>query len=104
LSAHGTAALIETLPPKDEIMGYLRAFDVRAQTSSFPHIPNEMTAKEFEEFLSNASYNAWTNPDMLALLFATMAQGAQVGVFDKHGEWVAGAMEAETKKGDVFSV
>lgn len=85
-------------------MTYLRAFDDRAQTCSLPYVPNDITVKEFEEFLSNASHNAWTNPDMLAVLFATMAQGAQVGVYDKHGEWAPGAMEEETKKGDVFSV
>jgi hypothetical protein len=104
LSSHGTAALIKTLPPKDEVMTYLGAFDNRAQTCSFPHVPNEITVKEFEEFLSNTTQNAWRNPDMLALLFATLAQGAQAGAFDKHGEWVTGAMEEETKKGDVFSV
>ena len=41
---------------------------------------------------------------MLALLFATLAQGLQDGVYDKYGEkWVAGGVETESKKGDVYS-
>ena len=41
---------------------------------------------------------------MLALLFATLAQGLQDGVFDKFGgKWVVGSVEQESKKGDVYS-
>jgi len=41
---------------------------------------------------------------MLALVFCTLAQGLQNGVYDKYGErWVAGAVETESKKGDVWS-
>lgn len=42
---------------------------------------------------------------MLALLFATLAQGLQDGVYDRNGgKWVAGSVEAETKKGDIYSM
>jgi hypothetical protein len=41
---------------------------------------------------------------MLALLFATMAQGLQHGLFDRcGGQWLIGSREVESKKGDVFS-
>ena len=66
-------------------------------------MPDEITAIKVERFLSNSQKNAETFPDMLALLFAALAQGSQNGVFDKcGGKWVEGAMEAEAKKGDVY--
>ena len=42
---------------------------------------------------------------MLALLFATLAQGLQDGIYDRNaGKWVAGSVETETKKGDIYSM
>ena len=97
-------ALLNCLPPRDELLGYLETFQCRAQSYSFPHMPDEITAIKVERFLSDSQKNAETFPDMLALLFAALAQGSQNGVFDKcGGKWVEGAMEAESKKGDVYS-
>lgn len=97
-------ALLQCLPPKDELLGYLDAFQNRAQSCSFPHVPDEITKIEIERFLKDARENAEMFPDMLALLFAALAQGSQSGVYDKYGEkWVEGAMEKEQRNGDVYS-
>ena len=104
LASHGTTALVRILPPQEDIFSYLEAFDCRAQSCSFPHVPDEITRVEIERFLSNAESNAFKNPDALALLFAALAQGCQNGVYDRcGGEWVKGAMDEESRKGDVFS-
>ena len=100
-----TAGLLAVLPNEEEIFGYLDAFQRRAQSCSFPHMPEECTPAEVRRFIDNIEHNAAMNPDMLALLFATMAQGAQNGVYDKFGErWIAGAMDREAQRGDVFSM
>ena len=53
--------------------------------------------------MSNKEHNALVHPDMLALLFATLAQGLQNGVFDRcGGRWIHEVMEDESKKGDVY--
>lgn len=99
-----SSGLLKILPPEQDIFAYLDAFQRRAQSSSFPHVPEECTELEVRRFLSNLEHNAAVHLDMLALLFATLAQGLQNGVYDKCGErWVAVAMESESKKGDVWS-
>ncbi|KAI9815597.1 MAG: hypothetical protein M1832_005458 [Thelocarpon impressellum] len=96
-------APVHCLPPRDEIFAYLDAFQKRAQSCSFPHVPEEITRKEVERFLENSHDNAVRHPAMLALIFAALAQGLQNGVYDKSGgRWVAGAMEAEAWKGDMY--
>lgn len=97
-------APVHCLPPREEIFAYLDAFQKRAQSCSFPHTPEEITRKEIERFLSKTHENAVKHPAMLALIFAALAQGLQNGVYDKSGgQWVAGAMEAEAWKGDMYS-
>ena len=99
----GTSVLLDCLPPRDEMLRYLDAFQLRAQSCSFPHVPEEITTKEIDRFLANAEDNAFRHPDMLALIFAALAQGLQTGVFDRSGgDWVEGAMEAEAWKGDLY--
>lgn len=67
-------------------------------------MPDQCTNNEVRRFLENLEHNAALYPDMLALLFATLAQGLQDGVYDKFGgKWVAGSVEQESKKGDVYS-
>ena len=100
-----TSCLLGVLPAEEEIFGYIEAFQRRAQSCCFPqpHLPEECTIPEVKRFLENIEHHAATSPDMFALLFATMAQGLQNGVYDKCGEkWVAGAMDAESRRGDVF--
>ncbi|KAI9708288.1 MAG: hypothetical protein M1812_008046 [Candelaria pacifica] len=99
----GAISLLRCLPPKEELLAYLDAFQRRAQSCSFPHVPEEITAREIERFLADAEGNAFKYPDMLALIFAALAQGLQNGVYDRCGQqWLAGAMEAEALKGDVY--
>ncbi|KAL9007012.1 MAG: hypothetical protein Q9188_000216 [Gyalolechia gomerana] len=103
-TAEGTTTLINLLP-KDhkEIFFYLRAFQRRGQACSFPHLPDEFTEIEVQRFLSNVKENADHHPEMLALLFATLAQGIQNGVYDKYGgAWHGGMMESECKLGNAF--
>ena len=101
----GVSGLLRLLPPSmEDIFAYLDAFQARASSCSFPHIPQECTRTEIERFLSNKEHNALVHPDMLALLFATLAQGSQNGVFDKcGGRWINEVMEEESKMGDVYS-
>ena len=87
----------------EDIYVYLDAFQARASSCSFPHVPLECTRIEIERFMSNKEHNALVHPDMLALLFATLAQGLQNGVFDRcGGRWIHEVMEDESKKGDVY--
>ncbi|KAL8839395.1 MAG: hypothetical protein Q9170_001789 [Blastenia crenularia] len=100
----GTATLINLLP-KDhqEIFFHLHAFQRRGQSCSFPHLPDEFTEIEVRRFLSNLKENSEQHPEMLALLFATLAQGIQNGVYDKYGgAWHGGMMESECKLGNAF--
>lgn len=83
---------------------YLGAFQRRGQTCSFPYLPDEVTEHEVHRFLSGVKENAEQHPEVLALLFATLAQGIQNGVYDKYGgAWHAGMMESECKMGNAFS-
>ncbi|KAL8942820.1 MAG: hypothetical protein Q9216_001435 [Gyalolechia sp. 2 TL-2023] len=103
-TAEGTTTLINLLP-KDhqEIFFYLHAFQRRGQACSFPHLPDEFTENEVQRFLSNVKENADQHPEMLALLFATLAQGIQNGVYDKYGgAWLGGMMESDCKLGNAF--
>lgn len=96
--------LLACLPPKDEILGCLRAFESRVNVCSFPHVPFEITQSEIERFLSNAEADAQRCPDMLALLFAALALGGQHFVWDRSGgQWEPRAMHEQLQNGDVFS-
>lgn len=99
-----TSSLLSVLPSEEDIFSYLESFQRRAQSCFFPLMPEECTQGEIKRFLEDIEHNAAMNPDMFALLFATLAQGLQNGVYDRCGErWIAGAMEAEAQRGDVFS-
>ncbi|KAL8850536.1 MAG: hypothetical protein Q9221_004493 [Calogaya cf. arnoldii] len=103
-TAEGTSALI-TLLPKDqqETLFYINTFQRRAQSCSFPHLPDQCTEIEVQRFLSNVKENSEQHPDMLALIFATLAQGVQNGVYDKYGgAWHGGAVETECRMGNAF--
>lgn len=96
--------LVDALPPDEHIFTYLDEFQRRAQSCSFPHVPEECTKTEVQRFLADRYHNASVNPDMLALLFTTIAQGLQNGCYDVcGGQWVRGAMATECEKGDVYS-
>ncbi|KAL8957713.1 MAG: hypothetical protein Q9193_005089, partial [Seirophora villosa] len=103
-AAESTATLINLLP-KDhqEIFFYVRAFQRRGQSCSFPHLPDDFTEVEVQRFLGNVKENSEQHPEMLALLFATLAQGIQSGVYDKYGgAWHAGVMDSECRLANAF--
>ena len=104
-TAEGTATLVNLLP-KDhqEIFQLLDASQRSGQLCSLPHVPDECTEFEVQRFLTNLEENSEHHPDMLALLFAKLAQGIQNGVYNKYGgSWHAGAMEADSRLGNAFS-
>ena len=99
-----TSSLLGVLPSEEDIFSYIDSFQRRVQSCFFPFMPEQCTRSEVKRFLEDVERNAAMNPDMFALLFATLAQGLQNGVYDRCGErWIAGAVEAESQRGDVFS-
>lgn len=87
------AALLELLPSDEEIFQHFEHFKRRAQSCSFPHVPDEITKKEVERFLADRKSNANKAPDMLALIFAALAVGMQIGVYDRNGcQWLKASM------------
>lgn len=94
--------LLRVLPEHDELFACLEMFHRRAQSCSFPHTPEEVTRKEVERFLSDPEHNAVTAPDMLALIFVTLATGLQMGQFDRNGgTWDRAASETTRARSDV---
>lgn len=96
--------MVDLLPNKIDLLSLLRAFEHHAPLGYFPYVPEECTEREVNRFLANVKRNSLLHPDILALLFAALAQGVQSGLYGRcGGEWVPGAMHREIKKGDVFS-
>lgn len=97
------AALTSILPSDEEIFQYLELFKKRAQSCSFPHVPDEVTKKEVERFLEDRENNAMKAPDMLGLIFATLAVGMQIGVFDRNGQsWLRAPIEASHRQSECY--
>ena len=97
------AALTALLPPNDVIFQQLDLFERRAHDNSFPHVPDEMTRKEVERFLQDKETNASKAPDMLGLIFATLAVGMQIGVLDCNGgRWLEASVANAQSKGEVY--
>jgi hypothetical protein len=100
----GTSCLIDLLPNSKDFSTFLSAFEYHAPLYYFPYLPEACHRKEVQQFLSNIEHNSLLHPDVLAVLFAALAQGVQSGLYDRWcGKWVPGAMQTEIKKGDVFS-
>lgn len=97
------AALVTLLPPDEEIFQHLDLFRRRAQSCSFPHVPDEMTKKEVERFLEDKESNAFKAPDMLGLIFATLAVGMQIGVYDRNEcQWLGAPMESSHARSECY--
>lgn len=95
--------LLDILPCRKELLQYLAAFEKRVYICAFPYLPMELTNSEIERFLSDPERNARVCPDMLALLFAAIALGAQHSVWDKSGEqWKPDMVDAEAQRGNVY--
>lgn len=64
-----------------------------------------MTRKEVQRFLDNKEKNAELHPDMLALIFATVATGMQMGQYDRSGsQWDRDDLEGTRRTSDAFSM
>lgn len=84
-------------------MEYLAAFEKRVYVCAFPHLPVELSKSEIERFLTDPARNARMCPDMLAVIFAAIALGAQHSVWDKAGgQWSAELIDAESQRGNVY--
>ncbi|KAF2678841.1 hypothetical protein K458DRAFT_394485 [Lentithecium fluviatile CBS 122367] len=95
--------LLSCLPAEEDLLEYLDFFEKRVHICAFPHVPMEITRSEVERFLSDPWHNAKMCPDMLALLFAALALGAQHSAWDKSGgRWNAETMKKEMDKGNVY--
>jgi len=96
-------ALADLLPSNDMIFQTFRLFQERAQSCFFPHVPNEVTEKEVERFLEDKKNNAYKAPDMLSLIFATLAVGMQIGAFHRNGgQWLGASMADLQQEGEVY--
>ena len=86
-------------------MEYLASFAKRVHICAFPYIPIELTESEIERFLSDSERNARLCPDMLALIFAAIALGAQHSICDNSGErWKVQSVDTEAQRGNVYSL
>ena len=101
--ANTSTTLVNILLGTKDLPEIVEAFQARAQSCSFPHIHEEITKKEIQRFLDDAEKNAASHPDMLALIFATLATGLQMGEWDRAGgSWVKGSMVEVRKRADVY--
>lgn len=63
-----------------------------------------MTKKELQRFLDDKAKNAELHPDMLALIFATVATGMQMGQYDRSGgRWDWDNLERTRRTSDALS-
>lgn len=100
---NSAAALTDLLPSDDEVFRHLDQFQQRAQSCSFPHVPDEVTKKEVERFLADRRNNATKAPDMLALIFAALAVGIQIGVDGHDGrQWLEASTPGLHNKGEAW--
>jgi hypothetical protein len=99
----GHEALIAVLPEELELQQILDLFQGRAQSCSFPHTPEEVTKKEISRFLADRETNVQRHPDMLALIFITLATGLQLGEWDRNGgQWINDSAQKMTKQADIY--
>ncbi|EMC99867.1 hypothetical protein BAUCODRAFT_353091 [Baudoinia panamericana UAMH 10762] len=100
---HAVDGLIRVLPKRNELFSILDSFRHRAPLSSFPHSPESVSKSEVERFLEDVEGNSVRSPDMLALIFVTLATGLQMGEHDRRGgKWVKGAMAETMKQADLY--
>lgn len=98
------SSLLDALPKRDVLMPCIESFQKRSNATSFPHMPaQQVSKKEVERFLEDAERNAESHPDMLALVFAMLATGSQMGVWDRcGGQWLEGEVLKATEQGNVY--
>ena len=100
------ASLVDLLPERRELFACLDLFQRHAQACTFPQTANELPirTRDIERFLDDGHRNASNSPDTLALLFAMLATGLQMGQCDRSGgEWGTGAVDLSRGISDAFS-
>lgn len=97
-----TQGLLQCLPPRDELYHYLESFSAKARGFAFPYVPEDLSQKEVERFLENAEENADKVPDLLALIFAALALGVQLDMFENRQEAGTGVSPNSSRKGEIF--
>jgi hypothetical protein len=100
--------LLKILPEREELFECLDMFRQTAHSCSFPHLPDEVTKEEVTRFLDEdeeqRDRNAREYPDMLALIFATLATGLQMGQHQRNGgKWDRDQVDNTRRRGDAFS-
>lgn len=100
---NGSAALCDLLPPKNRVFECLEALQCCAQFWSFPHLSDEVTKEEIENFLTDPKNNAEKAPSMLGLIFASLALSIQLGVFHQSSqEWVSGVLQGSHNASECY--
>ena len=66
-----TSGLLSLLPSEPEILMHLDSFRARAQVVASSHVTGTCTVEEARRFLDDSKHSVQTDPNMLALLFAT---------------------------------
>lgn len=97
-----TQGLLQCLPPRDELYHYLESFSTKARGFAFPYVPEDLSQKEVERFLENAEENADKVPDLLALIFAALALGVQLDMFENRQGAGTGVSQNSSRKGEIF--
>lgn len=101
---NSSGTLCKLLPPKETIS---KCFEMlrccRAQSCFFQNMLDEVMKKGIDHFLTDPRPNAEKTPDMLGLVFASLAIGSQVGVFHCSGsEWVTGLLQGSHKASECY--
>ena len=99
----GVSALVKILPEANEILACYRFFCGRSQGSSIPILAAEHSQLDLNRILPNVEQYVEQQEEVLAFLFAILAQEVQHGLYDRcNRKWVPGAMEDNLKKGDIY--
>lgn len=98
-----TTALIKLLPGKQEIFESLKTFREISRSFVVPQPPDKTREKEVQQFLSNIEHNAIKAPDMLALLFASLALVCHTGVAGRMSRHTSNEVQALFARGNCYS-
>ncbi|KAM0724028.1 hypothetical protein Q7P37_001019 [Cladosporium fusiforme] len=99
-----TAALTRLLPDENEILTSLGVFHDIAQGFVVPQTPDKTRKKEIQRFLSDIERNATKEPDMLALLFASLALVLHMSLIGKRRSYSSETPEIAFARGECYKV
>lgn len=66
-------SLLQLLPENEELYGMFDELEARAHRGSFPYLPHSTSFEGMKDFLNAARTNATSRPQVLGLIFATLA-------------------------------